>query len=328
MAETISIEVPADLDGARADKAVATLTELSRTVARRLVAEGAATVDGAAVDPSRRVAVGERLTVVLPELEPPLQAEEIEFGVLTEDNVVIVVDKPAGLVVHPGAGNRNGTLANGLLFRYPDLGVLGDDHRWGIVHRLDRETSGVMLVARTAAAHRSLQQSLAERSIGRRYLALVLGRPRSATGTIDAPIGRDPRHPTRRAVSRSGKSARTHYRRLASWKTPNVTLLEVTLETGRTHQIRVHLRSVDLPVIGDRTYGKAGPVLADPGRVWLHAAEVTYPHPELGGTLTAAAPLPTDLTATLERLGVPEEGSAAGLAPPPPGEAGDPPAYS
>jgi 23S rRNA pseudouridine1911/1915/1917 synthase len=299
--------VPADLGGARADKIVATMLGISRAAARVAFEEEDVLVGDRSVAPAERIPAGETLSVRLAPAPATPQAVPLKVTVVYQDATVIVVDKPPGLVVHPGAGHVDDTLLNGLLYAYPELSELGEGHRWGLVHRLDRDTSGLLMVGRTAAAHSSLQQALRQRRVARRYLALVWGRVDSATGTIDAPIGRDPAHPTRMAVARGGRAARTHYRRVAVW--PEVTLLEVTLETGRTHQIRVHLSSIDHPVIGDSTYGRGGPAEIDPGRVWLHAAALTFPHPQRGRDVTVTSPLPSDLAATLPRLGVPLGGA-------------------
>ena len=284
------------------------LAGLSRAVARRMVESGEVTVDGAAVEPKARVRIGSAIQV------PPvaeivrLVAEDVAFDVAFEDEHLIVVDKRAGLVVHPGAGHRSGTLAAGLLYRFPELEGVGDADRWGIIHRLDRDTSGVLLVARTPEVHDALRSALAARNIARVYHSIVVGTFDIPTGTIDAPIGRHPRHPTRMAVRRSGRSARTHYRKLAEWEGPDVSLLEVSLETGRTHQIRVHLESIGHPVVGDRTYGRNAGQAADAGRVWLHAARVTLHHPHSGDEMTVTSPLHDDLRASLDRLGEPTGG--------------------
>ena len=188
-----------------------------------------------------------------------LQAEDVDFEVVFEDESVVVVDKPPGITVHPGSGRQHGTLAAGLLHRYPELEGVGDPGRWGLIHRLDRETSGVLIVARTTAAYEWLTDALAARHIDRHYLALAHNRFPVPTGTIDAPIGRDPSQPTRRAVVATGKPSVTHYEVLEELSGGDVSLLEVRLETGRTHQIRVHLAAIDHPVLGDRAL-LTGPV--------------------------------------------------------------------
>ncbi len=239
---------------------------------------------------------------------PGLEPEPVPFTVRYEDDRLAVVDKPAGVVVHPGAGQRTGTLAAGLLHRWPELQGVGEEGRWGIVHRLDRETSGLLVVAKDGVALAQLRRDLQARRIGRMYLALVAGALSIATGTVDAPLGRDPRHPTRVAVRTGGRPARTHYRRLAGWGDPAVVLVEVELETGRTHQIRVHLSTIDHPVVGDGVYGRRLAPPVDPGRVWLHAARLTLRPPGGDEELVVEAPLPADLAASVAALGAPAEG--------------------
>jgi 23S rRNA pseudouridine1911/1915/1917 synthase len=298
--------VPPELDGVRADRILAVLGGISRAVAGELIDAGMVTVSGEVVARSSRLDHGALLAYPPPRPAPPLAPEEIGFGIAYLDPDVIVVDKPAGLVVHPGAGNLSGTLANGLLGRFPELGELGPEHRWGLVHRLDRDTSGLLLVARTAAAHRYLQAELKLRRIRRRYLALTAGSPGAATGTIDAPIGRSVSHPTRMAVVAGGRHARTHYRRLAEWE--DVCLVEVSLETGRTHQIRVHFASIGSALVGDGTYGSGRVLPGDPGRVWLHASELAFPHPRTRAETVVRSALPVELRESLARLGAPVSG--------------------
>ncbi len=258
--------------------------------------------------PRDRVPAGAEVVVELPEPLPGLAPEPVPFTVRFEDERVAVVDKPAGVVVHPGAGQRTGTLAAGLLERWPELEGVGDQGRWGIVHRLDRETSGLLVVAKDAATHAALRRLLRDRAISRHYLTLVAGAFQIATGIVDAALGRDPRRPTRIAVQAGGRPARTHYRRLAGWAEPRVALVAAELETGRTHQIRVHMRAIDHPVVGDDVYGTRLAPPVDPGRVWLHAARLVFVHPATGVDIDVAAPLPADLAASLAALGRPDEG--------------------
>ncbi len=324
--EVDRVVVPTELDGMRADKAVATLVRIPRTQAHDLIDAGLVTVDGVPVSPSQRLRVGIELEVTHRGAPATVAAADVPYSVAYQDEHLLVVDKPAGVVVHPvsGVGRemlRSATLVSGLVHRYPDLAGL-EEQRFGLVHRLDKDTSGLLLVARSAAVHTALQDMLRRRTIARTYLALVVGEPPATTGTIDAPIGRDRSTPTRMAVDAGGKAARTHYRRLAGW--PGTTLLEVSLESGRTHQIRVHLAAVGLPVVGDRSYGRrrataspsgAGPTgtegrrhPADPGRQWLHAARLELTHPVAGGDLTVASPVPAELAAAVARLGEPATG--------------------
>jgi 23S rRNA pseudouridine1911/1915/1917 synthase len=299
--------VPQDLAGERADRIVAVVTDVSRSTARALVDAGDVTVDGHAVAAADRLDAGTVVMIIEPEPEGPLQPLEMDLTVAYQDADVLVIDKPAGLVVHPGAGHRDDTLANVLVARHPELAGMGVEHRWGLVHRLDRDTTGLLLVGRTPEAHGRLQAALKARAVGRVYWALVLGEFDNATGTIEAPIARDPSAPTRMHITSHGRPAVTHYRRLAAWS--GVTLLEVTLETGRTHQIRVHMEAIDHPIIGDRVYGRPGAPDADPGRVWLHAIRLTFPHPDGSQDVTVEAPLPSDLSQSLDRLGPPLRGT-------------------
>ena len=300
MAEQVELEVPAALDGARVDRAVAQLLEVSRARAVLLWDERV-TVGGKEVRPSDRVSTGDVITCPRPEDMTSLVAEDVPFGVLYEDDDVVVVDKPAGMVVHPGSGRSTGTLAAGLIHRYPEVEGVGSNDRWGLVHRLDKDTSGTILVARTQGAFEKLVADLRRRNIGRVYLALVEGSMGSPTGTIEAPIGRDPTRPTRRAVTHTGKHARTHYEVVRYFEMSDATLIEVTLDTGRTHQIRVHLSAIGHPVAGDRTYGATRRDLNSP-RTFLHASRLEFDHPRTGDRISVKAPLPADLTGVLDRL--------------------------
>jgi 23S rRNA pseudouridine1911/1915/1917 synthase len=237
--------------------------------------------------------------------EPPapagLEPEDVPFETVYEDESVVVVNKPPGVVVHPGSGQASGTLAAGLLFRYPDVEGVGAPSRWGLVHRLDRDTSGVLLVARTKHAYESLTTQLSRREITRVYLALVHGTFHIPTGTVEAPIGRDPARPTRRAVVPGGKDAATHYEVLAEYPSHDVSFLEVRLETGRTHQIRVHMSAIEHPVVGDRTYSSK-PARVTAPRVFLHAHRVSFRHPVTEDLVVVEAPLPGDLQDVLSGI--------------------------
>lgn len=300
MADQVELEVTAALDGERADKAIAALLDLSRARASELASQGLL-IDGADAEPSQRVAEGQTIQIRRPQATTVLSPEAVDFTVLYEDEAVVVVDKPAGLVVHPGSGQRSGTLAAGLLARYPDITGVGADDRWGLVHRLDKDTSGAMLVARTQSAFDALVDQLRRRDIARSYVALVEGRLGTPTGIIEAPIGRDPTRPTRRAVTHAGKFARTHYELLRTYETSNATLVSVKLETGRTHQIRVHMAAIGHPVVGDLTYGATRKDIASP-RTFLHAARLEFTHPVEEVRVAVEAPLSPDLTAVLQRL--------------------------
>jgi 23S rRNA pseudouridine1911/1915/1917 synthase len=302
-------EVPAALAGARADRVVAALAGVSRARARRLVAEGRARFDGAPADPRRRVPAGTLVEIDLPAEGPALEPERVAFAVLHEDDHLAVIDKPAGIVVHPGAAARRGTLAAGLLHRWPRVRGVGDEGRWGIVHRLDRDTSGLMVVALSAEGYAALRALVAARGIERGYRALAHGVPAAATGTVDAPLGRHPRRHDRVRVDPAGRPARTHFRLLASWPRPALSLLEVRLETGRTHQIRVHLASIGHPVVGDTVYGKGDRIAP---RQFLHAAEIGFAHPISGAEVEVRSPLPPDLQSVLGTLGDPAPGGQPG----------------
>lgn len=297
------LEVPPELAGERVDKAVAGLLGLSRAEVASLVAQAAVRVGGSPVSVrSRRVVAGERIEVEAPWPGEPLSLladPSVVVPVVHLDAEVIVVDKPAGLVVHPGAGRTTGTLTAGLLARFPELGRVGDPRRPGIVHRLDRLTSGLLVVARTPSAHRSLVAQLSARFVERRYLALVRGFPEGGVGVVDAPIGRSVRRPTRMAVAAGGRQARSRYRVLRPFGRPVASsLLECALETGRTHQLRVHLAAIGSPVLGDADYGGATGAVAL-RRPFLHAARLGFDHPATGQRLRFSSPLPEELASLL-----------------------------
>jgi 23S rRNA pseudouridine1911/1915/1917 synthase len=305
--------VPPALDGERVDRVVALLTGLARARISELVRDGAVRLRDETVKVrSSKVRSGDTVEVDVPDVEAlePVRGggADVAFSVVHEDDHVIVVDKPADLVVHPGAGNPSGTLAQGIVSRYPEVAAVGEPARPGIVHRLDRGTSGLLVVARTEAARIELVDQLAARRVTRRYLALTWGHLRSPRGVVDAPIGRSKRDPTRMAVTTRGKEARTAYEVEQRYAEPAaVDLLACTLETGRTHQIRVHLAAVGHPVVGDGRYGgvrESIPV----GRPFLHARHLAFDHPGTGERVGFDAPLPDDLEAVLAGL-VPDDGA-------------------
>ena len=306
MADTLHLEVPERLAGQRVDKVLADLLDLSRAEARALLDAGVR-LDGSPARPSDRVHVGAMVEAPTPELASDLAAEPVDFGVIYEDPDLIVVDKPAGLVVHPGSGHKRPTLAAGLLHRYPELEGVGEAGRWGLIHRLDRDTSGVLVVGRNAESFETLDSDMARRRIRRIYTTLVHGRFATPTGTVDAPIGRDPDRPTRRAVVVGGKPAVTHYEVAKEFGAADVSLLEVTLATGRTHQIRVHMNAIDHPIVGDRAYSSLNKAVESP-RIFLHAHQLGLRHPASGKMLTFKSPLPDDLVGVLESIRSPEEG--------------------
>jgi 23S rRNA pseudouridine1911/1915/1917 synthase len=297
----IEEEIPSALAGERLDRVVALIAECSRNDAQVLLAAGGVFVDD---EPhlvgKLRLKEGQRVRVdpsLLPQPVLPQPDPTVVFTVVHEDDHLIVIDKPAGLVVHPGAGNPDGTLVNGLLARYPELVDVGESHRPGIVHRLDLGTSGLLAVARTQRAYHELVDALSNRDVGRVYRALVWGHPANSHGVIDAPIGRDHRDPQRMAVVVDGKPARTRYQVLRQWRTPvEVSSLECRLESGRTHQIRVHLAAIGHPVVGDGTYGGVRMGLVSP-RPFLHAARLELAHPVTREQLAFDSPVPDDLVA-------------------------------
>jgi 23S rRNA pseudouridine1911/1915/1917 synthase len=306
---TTEAVVPGALAGERLDRVVAVLLECTRAEASALVADGAVSVDGAAVTKgSVRVDAGARLAMSgrpdtstgTPEGDPA-----VDVPIAYEDEHVLVVDKPAGLVVHPGAGHTTGTLVHGLLARYPEIAGVGAPERPGIVHRLDKDTSGLLLVARTDTAYRSLTKQLKDRSISRRYVALVWGHFDAMRGVIDAPIGRSSRTPTRMTVSARGREARTSYEVIEEYAEPvAASLVWCSLDTGRTHQIRVHLTAIGHPVVGDDRYGGKRDPAGKVQRFFLHAAHLGFDHPSSGARIELESPLPDDLVAVRDRFSV------------------------
>jgi 23S rRNA pseudouridine1911/1915/1917 synthase len=294
----LRLAVGPDEAGRRLDAVVGGLDEVgSRAEAQRLIEAGRVLVDGRAVPKRHLLAEGESVDV-RPAAPPPagIEPEDVPLTVRYEDEHLLVVDKPAGVVVHPSAGHRGGTLVHGLVAR--DIAGGRDPARPGIVHRLDRDTSGLLVVARSERAHRRLQRMMRDRLVDRRYLALVHGAAPPAL-TIDRTVGRDRRVRTRMAVGAAdGREAVTHLRRLE--ELGRFSLLEARLETGRTHQIRVHLESVGHPVVGDRVYGRR-PERLGLDRQFLHAARLAFPHPETGEPVEVESPLPADLRAALAR---------------------------
>jgi 23S rRNA pseudouridine1911/1915/1917 synthase len=287
------LRVPEEAAGSRLDRFLAALDEVgSRAAAERLIESGAVTVDGTAARKSLRLSEGQRVS--FPEPEPAttaLEPVDLDIPVLYRDDHLLVVDKPAGLLVHPVPGFNGPTLVHGLLHE-----VGGDGIRPGIVHRLDRDTSGLLVVARDDRTLARLQSLLRRRRVSRAYAALVRGRPASRRGTIEAPIGRDRRDPTRVSLdSDVARPAVTHFS--IAELLAHHTLLDVELETGRTHQIRVHLAAIGLPVVGDPVYGH-GPELGLE-RQFLHAARLRFPHPQTGEEIDVSSPLPADLEQAL-----------------------------
>lgn len=304
-AEVRTVVVPADAGPGRADRFAADLTGLSRSYVQRLMTEGLVTAGGRPLRANAIVTPGTALRVEVPPAVPaaPVPEPEIEVPVVYEDADLLIVDKPAGLVVHPAPGHPSGTLVNALLGRGGEtFGGIAGVRRPGIVHRLDRDTSGLLIVARTDAAQASVMAQLKARRVKKTYLALVQGSVAAAVGRIEAPVGRDPGHRTRMAVTASGRPATTGYRvreRFDGW-----TLLELDLVTGRTHQIRVHLAAIGHPVAGDTVYGSGTSRRGPDGleRLFLHAWRLELTSPSSGRLIRAEAPLPVDLEVVLGGL--------------------------
>lgn len=300
--EVTQVIVPSDYAGLRLDAVLARLfPEHSRSRLQGWLKQGLIRLDGATADPKRKVHGGESVVcAVLPAPTFETAAEDIPLPIVYEDAALVVIDKPAGLVVHPGNGNTSGTLMNALLHHTPELAQLP---RAGIVHRLDKDTSGLMVVAKTLTAQTDLVRQLQARTVRRHYLALVHGQV-AAGGTVDAPLGRHPVQRTKMAVVRQGgKTARTHY--LPVERFADCTLVECRLETGRTHQIRVHMANIRHPLVGDPVYGKqhSGAATLDTfPRQALHAFRLALVHPETHREMSWEAPLPADFAALLEQL--------------------------
>lgn len=300
--------VPPALAGERLDRIVAFVLDVSRSTATAVIEAGGVEIDGEPASSGKlRLVEGQTVGVdpdAVPVEEPPGPDPDVEFRVVHADEAIIVIDKPAGLVVHPGAGNPDGTLVNGLLAAFPDIADVGERVRPGIVHRLDAGSSGLLVVARTQAAADALIEQFVTHDATRVYIALVWGHPSAPHGVIDAPIGRSRRDPLRMAVVADGRWARTEYQVLERYDDPvELALLECRLETGRTHQIRVHLSSINHPLVGDPVYGQRRPKL-QVERPFLHAAELAFDHPSTGERVTFRSELAPDLADRLATLRV------------------------
>lgn len=327
--QRFEISAGAEDSGARLDRFLAErIKALSRTRLKGLILAGDVEVSGRTVrDPEYRVNAGEKIALHIPAAEPARPAaEHIPLRIIHEDSDVIVIDKPAGLVVHPAAGNRTGTLVNALIAHCgASLSGIGGEKRPGIVHRLDKDTSGLLVVAKNDRAHRSLSAQFADHGrtgeLARGYLAFVWGVPKPERGTIDAPVARDPRSRVKMAVRKGGREAVTHYQVLRKYAgadgKPVAALIECELETGRTHQIRVHLASKGHPLLGDAVYGagfqskaallppKAQAALKALGRQALHAFRLAFSHPSTGKLLEFESKLPKELAALEQSFGAP-----------------------
>ncbi|GAB4536753.1 MAG: RluA family pseudouridine synthase [Anaerolineae bacterium] len=318
------VHLQVDVEGERLDRYLArTLPDLSRSQVQRLIRNGLVVLNGHKPRPGVLVSPGMRVTVRIPPAPPdkPLP-QKLPLDVVYEDDALLVINKPAGMVVHPAHGHSNATLVNALLARYPDLAV-GDVGRPGIVHRLDKDTSGLVVVAKTEEALKHLRSQFKSRQVQKTYLALVRGQPVTPEGIIEAPIGRDPRHRQRMSVIAGGRPARTRYQLLEDLG--DFCLLAVWPETGRTHQIRVHLAWLGVPVAGDLVYGRerrAHRAKDDLGleRQFLHAWRLSFERPDGTGIVELEAPLPADLSQVIDAL---RRDVHRTIAPPPPGATPD-----
>lgn len=313
VSETREAAIPAAQNGLRLDRALGDLfPEHSRSFLARLVEEGHVRVDGkTAAKPSVKVETGQRIELDLPDAAPSgLQSQDLPLTILYEDEHVVVIDKPPGIVVHPAAGHPDQTVVNALLFHVKDLSGIGGELRPGIVHRLDKDTSGVMLIAKHDAAHRTLTARWNTEHVRKEYLAVVYGTPAIDRGTIEAPIGRDPRDRKRMAVVTGGRNAITDYE--VAERLRHASVIRCRLRTGRTHQIRVHMKHAGHPIIGDPAYSgpqwrgipdkKLQRAISAFSRQALHAARLTFAHPATDNMLTVEAPLPPDMRDLIEAL--------------------------
>ena len=287
-------------DGERVDRVIAFFSGLSRSKVSDLISKRLILRNGIPIKKGSEI-VHTNDEISMPNLvneavEEIASDESIDFEVVFEDDSVIVVSKPSGLIVHPGSGIANGTLVNGLAAQFPDLREIGDPTRLGLVHRLDKGTSGLLIVARTPEALENLKFQMQERHVHRQYFAIVAGHVESNKGVVDAPLGRDPKNPLKRAVINSGKYARTHYEIDQKYESPfKVSMLNCRLETGRTHQIRVHLAAIGHPVLGDELYGGRTSFNIE-NRLALHAQMLTFLHPKTKNLMNFESPLPAELT--------------------------------
>jgi 23S rRNA pseudouridine1911/1915/1917 synthase len=298
--------------GERLDRWLAAhVPHVSRARLQELIDDGVVRVDGAARKRAYRLTGGERVELeVPPRTQDDLRPEPIALTIVHEDDDVLVVDKPAGMVVHPGAGHADATLAAAALAHAPAIAAVGGARRPGIVHRLDKDTSGLLVLAKTPRAYESLIKQLAARTVSRRYVAVVHGRMRTAAGVVDVPIGRDPHHRQRMAIRPAGQGKRAVTKWVSVERFPHFTVLDVSLETGRTHQIRVHMASLGHPIVGDRTYGgRLRPPIPFDGLA-LHAARLAFLHPATLSLHEFAASIPARIDALVSHMrNTPEAGA-------------------
>ena len=304
---TETILLIAETEASRIDAYLAANTDLTRSKIQKLIKDGAVALNGKACKASSAVCAGDSIRILVPETDGDRlpEPENIPLDVVYEDDDLAVINKPKGMVVHPAPGNSSGTLVNALLYRFQTLSGAGGEVRPGIVHRIDRMTSGLLVVAKNDFAHEALARQFAEHTAHREYLCLVHGNLKEDSGTVDAPIGRHKTDRKRMAVTEDGRRAVTHWHVLERFGTE--TLLDVRLETGRTHQIRVHMAYIKHPILGDEVYGSPAPKLGLNGQA-LHGYRLTFSHPRTGETMSFTAPLPDDFITAIVRLGgsVPE----------------------
>ncbi len=304
---TETILLIAETEASRIDAYLAANTDLTRSKIQKLIKDGAVALNGKACKASSAVCAGDSIRILVPETDGDRlpEPENIPLDVVYEDDDLAVINKPKGMVVHPAPGNPSGTLVNALLYRFQTLSGAGGEIRPGIVHRIDRMTSGLLVVAKNDFAHEALARQFAEHTAHREYLCLVHGNLKEDSGTVDAPIGRHKTDRKRMAVTEDGRRAVTHWHVLERFGTE--TLLNVRLETGRTHQIRVHMAYIKHPILGDEVYGSPAPKLGLNGQA-LHGYRLTFSHPRTGETMSFTAPLPDDFITAIVRLGgsVPE----------------------
>lgn len=294
-----------DKEYRRLDVCLSEMTELSRSRAQSLIEERLVSINGRPCRRSDAVRLGDTIRYAVPEAKPvELIPEDIPLDIVYEDEDICVVNKPRGLVVHPAVGNESGTLVNALLYHFGDLSTIGGEIRPGIVHRIDKMTSGLLVVAKNDTAHERLARQFADHTAHRSYIALVAGNIKEDSGTVDAPIGRHPTERKRMAVVENGRTAVTHFRVLHRFS--SVTVLALELETGRTHQIRVHMAHIHHPVVGDKAYSSCKNALGMEGQA-LHGWRLQLTHPSTGEPMSFEAPLPEDMRRALKRLGYPGE---------------------